>query len=185
MTFPFCIFSVVIQIHSISRRVPHVNQRKIWPQVGVCLFTTVMITTSFLKLFTTIFVYCYNLWLIGFHYVAGNDTNNWKHMITWTSMYSDVPGPLLLTWINFNQVKFSNYIHYAIWEEIIYQFSSFNGEFWEWNGTIISSHILLGTWLLSYFGINVNPCQWNFPCVICFYENKADKSSSNSITAAF
>ena len=40
--------------------------------------------------------------------------------------------PLLLTWINFN---ISNYIHYEVWDEIIYPFPNFNSATVEtWDG---------------------------------------------------
>ena len=43
--------------------------------------------------------------------------------------------PLLLTYITFNPTWISNYIHYNVWDEIIYPFPNLNGstvEVWEW-----------------------------------------------------
>ena len=55
--------------------------------------------------------------------------------------------PLLLTWINFNP-WISNYIHYNVWDEIIYPFLNFNGatvEVYEWISNFIphiTGHVL-------------------------------------------
>ena len=46
----------------------------------------------------------------------------------------------------------SNYIHYKVWDEIIYPFLNFNG------ATVISTHTLQGMWLLIHAGIKVKPC---------------------------
>ena len=54
--------------------------------------------------------------------------------------------PLLLTWINFIlSERISNYIHYKVWDEIIYPFTTDNTSSTE-------------VWLLNSAGINVNPC---------------------------
>ena len=34
-------------------------------------------------------------------------------------------GPLFLTWSNFNPNMINNYIHYKVWDEIIYPFQNF------------------------------------------------------------
>ena len=47
----------------------------------------------------------------------------------------------LQAWINFNQAWISNYIHYKMWDEIIYPFSNFTSctvEVWEWISNLIS-----------------------------------------------
>ena len=66
------------------------------------------------------------------------------------------PGSQALTnrWINF-PAWISNNIHYFVWDEITYPYPNFNGctsDVWE----VISSHILLGVWLLIHAGIKVN-----------------------------
>ena len=51
-----------------------------------------------------------------------------------------------------------NYIHYEMWDEIIYPFQNFNGttvEGWEWISIWIPN--LLGMWLLIHAGIKVKP----------------------------
>ena len=40
---------------------------------------------------------------------------------------NDDQGPLLLTRFNFNSAWINNYIHYKVWDEIIYPFLNFNG----------------------------------------------------------
>ena len=49
-----------------------------------------------------------------------------------------------------------------MWDELTYPFLSFNGAtiqvFKFKNGYVISSHTLLGVWLLIHAGIKVKPC---------------------------
>ena len=59
---------------------------------------------------------------------------------------------LIQAWMN-------NYIHYKVWDEIIYPFPNFNGatvEVCEW-WYVISSHTLPDMWLLIHAGIKVKP----------------------------
>ena len=56
--------------------------------------------------------------------------------------------------------RISTHIHFNVRGKIIYLFPNFNGptvEVWEW--IIISSHTLLGMWLVIHAEIKVNPCQ--------------------------
>ena len=53
----------------------------------------------------------------------------------------------------------SSYIHFSMRDEITYPFQNFNGAEplkFE-NGWVISSHALLGMWLLIRVGIKINP----------------------------
>ena len=53
----------------------------------------------------------------------------------------------------------SNYIRYEVWCEITYPCPNFDGTTVEiWNGQAVSSHTLLGVWLLIHVGIQVKPC---------------------------
>ena len=54
----------------------------------------------------------------------------------------------------------SSYIHYKVWDEIFYPFPNFNSAAVSLfgNGLVISSHTLLGMWLLIHAGIEVNLC---------------------------
>ena len=64
----------------------------------------------------------------------------------------------LIPWLTII-VRMSNYTHCKIWDEITDLYSNFNGATVEvWNGKVISSHTLLGMWLLIHAGIKVNPC---------------------------
>ena len=42
-------------------------------------------------------------------------------------MDADDLWPILLTWMNFNPCMDINYIHYKVWNEIIYPSLNFNG----------------------------------------------------------
>ena len=68
-------------------------------------------------------------------------------------------GTRLLTWINFNLTRISNYIHWNMWDEITYPFPNFNGvtvEVWEWISNVIphfTRHVIF-----IHVEIEVKPC---------------------------
>ena len=67
--------------------------------------------------------------------------------------------PLLLTWFIFNPSWIGNYIHYKLWDEIIYSFSNFYGctiEFWEWISNF-NPHVP-GHVIVIHAGIKDKPC---------------------------
>ena len=50
-------------------------------------------------------------------------------------------GPLLLTWFNINPNMDKNYIHFKVWDGVIYLFPNFNSatvEVWKWINNIMS-----------------------------------------------
>ena len=54
----------------------------------------------------------------------------------------------------------SSNVHFSMWDVITYPFQNFNGAEplkFE-NGWVISSHALLGMWLLIRVGIEINQC---------------------------
>ena len=49
----------------------------------------------------------------------------------WLSMACRVKGPLLLQGLTLISAWIGIYIHYKVWDEIVYPFLNFNGEMWE------------------------------------------------------
>ena len=81
---------------------------------------------------------------------------------------------VLITWIKFNLSMdwISNYIHHKVLNEITYPFPNFQPLKFG-NGQIISSHTLLGMWLLSHTENEVNPCWKRGPWHKHFCRSKA------------
>ena len=89
---------------------------------------------------------------IGQYQTTTNHSKVGNHVyISWGPLY-DYELSLIQAWI-------SNHIYYKVWDEITYPFPNFNSVTIEvGNGEEISSHTLLGVWLLIHAGIKVNQC---------------------------
>ena len=72
-------------------------------------------------------------------------------------LYTVHLGPLLLTWFRCNPNMDKHYIHYKVWDEIMYPFLNFKKvqplKFG--NGQVISSYTLVGRWLLIHVGTSL------------------------------
>ena len=77
-------------------------------------------------------------------------TNQGLQLINKTSRAGPVSiGVLIFTcWLTKNAAWISNYVHYRVWDEIIFPFPNFNGctvEVWEWISNFIprfSGHVI-------------------------------------------
>ena len=66
--------------------------------------------------------------------------------------FSQAQHPMIKTYI---PAWITNCIHFEVWDQIFYTFPNFNGATIEvGNGSLISSHTLLGMWLIIYPWIN-------------------------------
>ena len=102
--------------------------------------------------------------IITLHYVRHLFGYSRVHCETSSGLFTRLGNPDLRSPVHWHgltliPVRLSSYIHYKIWDEMIYLFPNFNGatvEVWDWINNFI--HNLLGIWLFIHAGTKVHPC---------------------------